>query len=63
VLGSVGGPLGSGQPTCGIGNLAVRGVDHLQAIVKQRLKRIQYRTDLIDSFLVHTGLNLEPRQP
>jgi hypothetical protein len=29
-------------------------------IVKDRLKRIQYRTDLIDGFLVHTGLSLEP---
>ncbi|MGC9671237.1 transposase [Planosporangium sp. 12N6] len=46
-----------------IGNLAVYGVDHLQAVVKQRLKRIQYRTDLIDSFVVHTGLTLEPHQP
>jgi hypothetical protein len=36
---------------------------HLQAIVKQRLKRIQYRTDLIDSFVVHTGLTIEPHQP
>jgi putative transposase len=42
-----------------IGNLAVRGVDHLQAIIKNRLKRIQYRTDLLDSFLAHTGLMLE----
>ena len=42
-----------------IGNLAVRGVDHLQAIIKNRLKRIQYRTDLLDSFLTHTGLDLE----
>jgi transposase len=41
-----------------IGNLAVRGVDHLQAIVKNRLKRIQYRTDLLDGFLTHTGLDL-----
>ncbi|MEV0217826.1 transposase [Micromonospora sp. NPDC050695] len=43
-----------------IGNLAARGVDHLQAIVKNRLKRIQYRADLLDSFLAHTGLTLEP---
>jgi len=43
-----------------IGNLAVRGVDHLQAVIKNRLKRIQYRTDLIDGFLAHTGLTLEP---
>ncbi|WP_432825484.1 IS630 family transposase [Dactylosporangium sp. CA-092794] len=43
-----------------IGNLAVNGVDHLQAIIKNRLKSIQYRTDLLDSFLTHTGLTLEP---
>ncbi|KAB1917068.1 IS630 family transposase, partial [Micromonospora sp. ALFpr18c] len=30
-----------------IGNLAARGVDHLQAIVKNRLKRIQYRARAI----------------
>ncbi|MBF9132062.1 transposase [Plantactinospora sp. S1510] len=43
-----------------IGDLAVRGVDHLQAVIKNRLKRIQYRTDLLDGFLAHTGLTLEP---
>lgn len=43
-----------------IGNLAVRGVDHLQAIVRNRLTRIQYRTDLLDAFLAHAGLTLEP---
>jgi len=43
-----------------IGNLAVHGVDHLQAIIKNRLKTIQYRDDLLDGFLTHTGLTLEP---
>lgn len=43
-----------------IGNLAVTGVDHLLAIIKNRLKRIQYRSDLLDGFLTHTGLTLEP---
>jgi transposase len=43
-----------------IGNLAVRGVDDLQAIIKNRLNSIQYRTDLLDDFLAHTGLALEP---
>jgi transposase len=42
-----------------IGNLAVNGVDHLLAIIKNRLKSIQYRTDLLDSFLTHTGLTIE----
>ena len=39
-----------------IDNLAVAGVDHLQAIIKNRLARIQYRIDLLDRFLAHTGL-------
>jgi hypothetical protein len=29
-------------------------------IDRRRLKRIQYRTDLLDGFLAHTGLHLEP---
>ena len=32
----------------GLGNLAARDVDQLAAIVKNRLKRIQYRPALID---------------
>ena len=36
----------------GLGNLAVRDVDQLAAIMKSRLKRIQYRPALIDGFLV-----------
>jgi putative transposase len=43
-----------------IGNPAVTGVDHLQAIIKNRLKSIQYRTDLLDGFLAHPGLTLQP---
>lgn len=43
-----------------IGNLAVHDVQHLQVIIKNRLKTIQYRADLIDGFLAHTGLTLEP---
>jgi putative transposase len=43
-----------------IGNLAVHGVEHLQTIIKNRLKSIQYRDDLIDGFLAHTGLTLDP---
>ena len=38
----------------GLGNLAVRDVDQLAAIVKNRLKRIQYRPALIDGFLAQT---------
>jgi DDE superfamily endonuclease len=46
-----------------LGNLIVHGIDQLAAIVKNRLKRIQYRPGLIDAFFVHTGLNLEPQPP
>ena len=41
----------------GLGNLAVRNVDQLAAVVKNRLKRIQYRPALIDGFLAQTGLS------
>ena len=47
----------------GLGNLAARIVDELAAIVKNRLKRIQYRPALIDGFLCQTGLTLEPEPP
>jgi hypothetical protein len=42
----------------------VHGTPHrLAAIVKNRLKRIQYRPALIDGFLAQTGLSLEPEAP
>jgi hypothetical protein len=47
----------------GLGNLAARNVDQLAAIVRNRLKRIQYRPQLIDGFLAQTGLILEPQLP
>ena len=47
----------------GLGNLAVRDVDQLAAVVKNRLKRIQYRPALIGGFLAQTGLALEPGPP
>jgi hypothetical protein len=47
----------------GLGNLIVRGVDQLVAVVKNRLKRIQYRPELIDAFLAHTGLSLDSEPP
>ena len=46
-----------------LGNLIVHGIDQLAAIAKNRLKRIQYRPELIDAFFIHTGLNLEPQPP
>jgi hypothetical protein len=47
----------------GLGNLATRDVDQLAAIIKNRLKRIQYRPGLIDGFLAQTGLTLQSGPP
>ena len=47
----------------GLGNLAARDVDQLAAIIRNRLKRIQYRPALIEAFLAQTGLTLEPQPP
>ena len=38
-------------------------VDQLTAIIKNRLKSIQYRPAVIDGFLAQTGLTLEPEPP
>lgn len=46
-----------------LGNLAADGIDHLAAVVKNRLKRIQYRPELTDAFFAQTGLSLEPAPP
>ncbi len=46
-----------------LGNLAAQGLDHLAAIVRNRLKRIQYRPDLIPGFLAQTGLSLPTEPP
>jgi hypothetical protein len=47
----------------GLGNLAVDSVDHLAAIIRNRLKSIQYRPELIPGFLAQTGLSLDPQPP
>ena len=47
----------------GLGNLAARDVGQLADIVRNRLKRIQYRPALINGFLAQTGLTLEPEPP
>ena len=44
----------------GLGNLMARDVDQLAMIIKNRLKRIQHRPELIGGFLAQTGLILEP---
>lgn len=47
----------------GLGNLAATDVDQLTAIVKNRLKSIQYRPALIEGFLAQTGLSVQPQPP
>jgi hypothetical protein len=43
-----------------LANLAPRGVDALAALVKTRLRYMQYRRDsLLDGFIAETGLALE----
>jgi putative transposase len=46
-----------------LGNLSARTVDELAATVKNRLKSMQYRPELIDGFLAQTGLSLDPEPP
>jgi transposase len=47
----------------GLGNLAACTLDQLTATVRNRLRRIQHRPDLITGFLGQTGLSLEPEPP
>lgn len=47
----------------GLGNLAAQGVDHLAAVIRNRLRRIQYRPELFPGFLTQTGLSLDPQPP
>jgi hypothetical protein len=43
-----------------LANLAKRNLSQLTALVKTRLKRMQYRPGLLDDFLASTGLDLVP---
>ena len=43
-----------------LANLAKRNLSQLTALVKTRLKRMQYRPSLLDGFLASTGLDLTP---
>ena len=47
----------------GLDNLSATDVDQLTAIIKNRLKSIQYRPALIEGFLAQTGLTLQPEPP
>ncbi|MFH8841919.1 transposase [Streptomyces sp. NPDC017868] len=45
-------------------NLAVVALDRLEALVRNRLKRLQYRPDTLDGFIADTGLALDdPASP
>ncbi|WKX16328.1 transposase [Streptomyces sp. NL15-2K] len=47
-----------------LANLAVVALDRLEALVRNRLKRLQYRPDTLDGFIAGTGLTLnEPTSP
>ena len=41
-----------------LANLTKQGLDQLTALIKTRLKRMQYRPGLIDGFIAKTGLDL-----
>jgi hypothetical protein len=43
-----------------LANLANRNLSQLTALVKTRLKRMQYRPGLLDGFLTSTRLDLTP---
>ncbi|MFI0091854.1 hypothetical protein ACH4OZ_37410 [Streptomyces bobili] len=43
-----------------LANLTKRSLDQLTALVKTRLKRMQYRPGLIDGLIAKTGLNFQP---
>jgi putative transposase len=43
-----------------LGNLAKRDISQLTALVKTRLRRMQYRPGLLDGFLAGTRLDLTP---
>ena len=43
-----------------LANLAKRNLPQLTALVKTRLKRMQYRPTLLDGFLASTRLDLTP---
>ncbi|MBT2509459.1 transposase [Streptomyces sp. ISL-98] len=44
-------------------NLAVTALDQLEVLVRNRLKRLQYRPHTLDGFIAGTGLTLETSAP
>lgn len=47
----------------GLGNIAFSNIDDLATLVRNRLKRIQYRPELLTGCLTQTGLTLDPQPP
>jgi putative transposase len=45
-----------------LANLTKHDIDQLTALVKSRLRRMQYRPGLLEGFLAKTGLDLTPLQ-
>ena len=43
-----------------LANLVKQDIGQLTALVKTRLRRMQYRPGLLDGFLAGTGLDLTP---
>ncbi|MEU9315018.1 transposase [Streptomyces sp. NPDC048295] len=47
-----------------LANLAVVAPDRLEAVVRNRLKRLEYRPHIFDSFIAGTGLSFDtPTSP
>ena len=45
-----------------LANLTKHDIDQLTALIKTRLRRMQYRPGLLDGFLAKTHLDLTPLQ-
>jgi hypothetical protein len=45
-----------------LANLTKHNINQLTALIKTRLRRMQYRPGLLDGFLAKTGLDLTPLQ-
>ena len=46
-----------------LANLAVVALDRLETLVRNRLKRLQYRPEVLDGFIAGTGLTLDDPAP
>ncbi|WUS42541.1 transposase [Kitasatospora sp. NBC_01250] len=46
-----------------LANLTSVALDRLEALVRNRLKRLQYRSEILDGFLAGTGLSLDLPPP